>query len=154
MQVVEALAVALEKGLNLPVVYNTSAYDAPSSLELMDGLVDIYMPDFKLWTPQASARCCSAHVPAKGWIFVHAHLKVHSDKSITVSIASHFMSIASSADAVTTCVDLIEVFIVGTRDCVQQLHCSIHALDEQCSCMQSMLCNYNLCEQVCWCMIC
>jgi putative pyruvate formate lyase activating enzyme len=54
-QVIEALAVAVEGGLRLPVVYNTSAYDALSSLRLMDGLVDIYMPDFKFWEP-ATAR--------------------------------------------------------------------------------------------------
>jgi putative pyruvate formate lyase activating enzyme len=53
-QVVEAIALAIEQGLSLPIVYNTSAYDALHSLELMDGLVDIYMPDFKYWTPEAS----------------------------------------------------------------------------------------------------
>ena len=54
-QVVEALTLAIELGLDLPVVYNTSAYDALSSLELMDGLVDVYMPDFKYWC-RASSR--------------------------------------------------------------------------------------------------
>ncbi len=53
-QVIEALAVAVEWGLRLPIVYNTSAYDAPGSLELMDGLVDIYMPDFKFWSSDLS----------------------------------------------------------------------------------------------------
>jgi putative pyruvate formate lyase activating enzyme len=53
-QVIEALAVAIGEGLRLPVVYNTSAYDAVHSLELMDGLVDIYMPDFKYWTSERS----------------------------------------------------------------------------------------------------
>ena len=53
-QVVEALAVAAEEGLRLPVVYNTSGYDAAAALALVDGLVDIYMPDFKLWS---SERC-------------------------------------------------------------------------------------------------
>ncbi len=49
-QVIEALAVAVGRGLRLPVVYNTSAYDALESIELLDGLVDIYMPDFKYWS--------------------------------------------------------------------------------------------------------
>lgn len=53
-QVVEAIAVAVERGLTLPIVYNTSAYDALHSLELMDGLVDVYMPDFKFWSPERS----------------------------------------------------------------------------------------------------
>lgn len=48
-QILEALAFAVEHGLRLPLVYNTSAYDSLESIRLMDGLVDIYMPDFKLW---------------------------------------------------------------------------------------------------------
>jgi putative pyruvate formate lyase activating enzyme len=55
-QVVEALAEAIEGGLRLPVVYNTSAYDSLDSMELMDGIVDIYMPDFKVWTAEAGKR--------------------------------------------------------------------------------------------------
>jgi len=55
-QIVEALALAIEGGLTLPVVYNTSAYDALESLRLMDGLIDVYMPDFKFWSPATSGR--------------------------------------------------------------------------------------------------
>ena len=49
-QVIEAIAEAVDHGLNLPIVYNTSAYDSLESIELMDGIVDIYMPDFKYWS--------------------------------------------------------------------------------------------------------
>ena len=59
-QCVEGLALAIERGLRLPVVYNTSGYDALSSLKLMDGLVDIYMPDFKYWSPQTAKRLSKA----------------------------------------------------------------------------------------------
>lgn len=55
-QVLEALAVAVDGGLRLPIVYNTSAYDALESLRWLDGLVDIYMPDFKLWSPAVTER--------------------------------------------------------------------------------------------------
>ncbi|HEU5247815.1 MAG TPA: radical SAM protein [Candidatus Udaeobacter sp.] len=48
-QILEALIIAVERGLSLPLVYNTSAYDSLESIQFMDGLVDIYMPDFKLW---------------------------------------------------------------------------------------------------------
>jgi len=48
-EVIEAITVAVRRGFRLPIVYNTSAYDAVSSLELLDGIVDIYMPDFKFW---------------------------------------------------------------------------------------------------------
>jgi putative pyruvate formate lyase activating enzyme len=50
-QILEALPYAIERGLRVPLVYNTSAYDSLHSIQLMDGLVDIYMPDFKLWNP-------------------------------------------------------------------------------------------------------
>jgi putative pyruvate formate lyase activating enzyme len=59
-QILEALALAIPKGLRLPIVYNTSAYDGPESLELMDDIVDIYMPDFKFWDPQLAQRYVGA----------------------------------------------------------------------------------------------
>jgi len=46
-QIVMGLAVAIQAGLRLPIVYNTGGYDAPQALSLMDGLIDIYMPDMK-----------------------------------------------------------------------------------------------------------
>jgi putative pyruvate formate lyase activating enzyme len=48
----EALPLAIAGGLRLPLVYNTSAYDSHHSLELLDGVVDIYMPDFKFWSEE------------------------------------------------------------------------------------------------------
>lgn len=59
-QVLEALALAAEEGLSLPVVYNTSAYDAPRSLAWLDGVVDIYMPDLKLLSPALAGRLLKA----------------------------------------------------------------------------------------------
>ena len=59
-QVIESIAAAVPKGLRLPIVYNTSAYDAPASLKLLDGLVDIYMPDFKFWTKESARRFAKA----------------------------------------------------------------------------------------------
>ncbi|UCD24976.1 MAG: radical SAM protein [Gemmatimonadota bacterium] len=53
-QVVEALVVAIDHGLSIPIVYNTSGYDSLDSVSLMDGLVDIYMPDLKFWSPEPS----------------------------------------------------------------------------------------------------
>jgi putative pyruvate formate lyase activating enzyme len=52
----EALPLAFARGLELPIVYNTSAYDSLDSLRLMEGIVDVYMPDFKLWTAEAARR--------------------------------------------------------------------------------------------------
>ncbi|MHB9023342.1 MAG: radical SAM protein [Armatimonadota bacterium] len=46
-QVVEALALAIPRGLRLPVVYNSNAYESLTTLALLDGIVDIYLPDLK-----------------------------------------------------------------------------------------------------------
>ena len=55
-QILEALLIAAKDGLRLPLVYNTGAYDSLESLRLMDGVVDIYMPDFKFWDPEMARR--------------------------------------------------------------------------------------------------
>lgn len=59
-QCLEAVAVAAEQGLRLPIVYNSSGYDALDTLRLLDGVVDIYMPDFKIWKPELAARYLNA----------------------------------------------------------------------------------------------
>ncbi len=46
-EILQALVLAAEAGLRLPMVYNTGGYDSPESLALLDGVVDIYMPDMK-----------------------------------------------------------------------------------------------------------
>jgi len=57
-QILEALAPAIEAGLNVPLVYNTGGYDAVETLKLLDGVIDIYMPDFKFWDPAVAAELC------------------------------------------------------------------------------------------------
>jgi putative pyruvate formate lyase activating enzyme len=47
-QILEALPLAVENGLRLPLVFNTSGYDSVSTLRLLDGVIDIYMSDFKM----------------------------------------------------------------------------------------------------------
>jgi putative pyruvate formate lyase activating enzyme len=46
-EILDALVIAVDHGLRLPLVYNTGGYDSPEALTLLDGLVDIYMPDMK-----------------------------------------------------------------------------------------------------------
>lgn len=43
----KAIIMAKKKGLSIPIIYNTSGYESVSSLKLLDGLIDIYLPDFK-----------------------------------------------------------------------------------------------------------
>ncbi|MFH2005975.1 MAG: radical SAM protein [bacterium] len=55
-QLVLALAHARRQGLRVPVVWNSGGYDEPELLGLLDGLVDIYMPDAKYWDPEVGER--------------------------------------------------------------------------------------------------
>ncbi len=57
-QILEALVIAAAAGLRLPLVYNTGGYDSPEALALLDGVVDIYMPDLK-YGDAATARRAS-----------------------------------------------------------------------------------------------
>ena len=59
-QILEALPLAVEGGLRLPLVYNTGGYDRVETLRLLHGIVDIYMPDFKFWDPEPAGTFCNA----------------------------------------------------------------------------------------------
>lgn len=59
-QVVLSILHARELGLQLPIIYNTSAFDSLESIHLLDGLVDIYLPDFKVWKDETSKRLLKA----------------------------------------------------------------------------------------------
>jgi putative pyruvate formate lyase activating enzyme len=59
-QILEALPEAIAKGLRVPLVYNSSGYDSVETLALLDGVVDIYMPDFKFWDRESSLRLAGA----------------------------------------------------------------------------------------------
>lgn len=59
-QVVLSILHARDLGLKVPIIYNTSAFDSLESLELLDGLVDIYLPDFKVWKNSSSKRLLKA----------------------------------------------------------------------------------------------
>jgi putative pyruvate formate lyase activating enzyme len=55
-QILAALAIAAERGLRLPLVYNTGGYDSPEALALLDGVIDIYMPDMKYGDPELARK--------------------------------------------------------------------------------------------------
>lgn len=59
-QILSALEVAVPRGLSLPLVYNTGGYDSVDTLKLLDGVFDIYMPDFKFWDPAIAKAACNA----------------------------------------------------------------------------------------------
>lgn len=55
-QILEALVPAAERGLSLPLVYNTGGYDSPEALALLDGVIDVYMPDMKYGDSEVAHR--------------------------------------------------------------------------------------------------
>lgn len=55
-QIIEALKIAKSKGLNLPVVYNTNGYDTVETIKLLNGIVDVYLPDFKYFNDKYAAK--------------------------------------------------------------------------------------------------
>ena len=55
-----AIESAKADGLSLPIVYNTGGYDSPQTLDLLNGLIDIYMPDMKYYHPDPAARLSDA----------------------------------------------------------------------------------------------
>eukprot|EP00808_Paulinella_micropora_P008786 g69470.t1 len=59
-QVIQAVLSACTLGLRVPVVYNTSSYDSLRSLRLLEGIVDIYLADFKFWSKQSAKRLAKA----------------------------------------------------------------------------------------------
>jgi len=59
-QILSALKIAIEKGLNIPIVYNTSGYENVSTLKLLEGVIDIYMPDIKFFDPKVAKKFSNA----------------------------------------------------------------------------------------------
>lgn len=59
-QLLEALVIAVDRGLRLPLVFNSGGYDRLETLRMLDGVVDIYMPDFKFWDPEISNQLARA----------------------------------------------------------------------------------------------
>jgi putative pyruvate formate lyase activating enzyme len=59
-QVLSAVGQAARQGLTLPLVYNCGGYDRVDTLQLLEGIVDIYMPDFKFWDAEVAAQTCDA----------------------------------------------------------------------------------------------
>ena len=59
-QILSAVEIAAEHGLSVPLVFNTGGYDSTATLKLLEGVVDIYMPDFKFWDSQIAESACRA----------------------------------------------------------------------------------------------
>lgn len=85
-QILSATEAAIKDGLSVPLVYNTGGYDRVETLEILDGVVDIYMPDFKFWDPMIAKATCDAEeypqAARKGLIEMHRQVgDLVTDKS-------------------------------------------------------------------------
>lgn len=74
-QILSALDMAIDGGLRIPLVYNSSGYDKVETLKLLEGVIDIYMPDFKFWDPAIAEQTCNApdypQIAAKAVVEMH-----------------------------------------------------------------------------------
>jgi putative pyruvate formate lyase activating enzyme len=59
-QILQGLFIAIERGLKVPLVYNTGGYDKVETLKILEDIFDIYMPDFKFWEARWSEKFCGA----------------------------------------------------------------------------------------------
>ncbi|MBR3811425.1 MAG: radical SAM protein [Agathobacter sp.] len=58
--IIWAVASAKDQGLKLPIVYNTSSYETVDTLKQLEGIVDVYLPDFKYWSSQLALKYSKA----------------------------------------------------------------------------------------------
>ena len=77
-QILSAVEIAVKRGLSIPLVFNTGGYDRVTTLKLLDGVFDIYMPDFKFWHSQVAEETCQAgdypEVARKAMIEMHGQV--------------------------------------------------------------------------------
>jgi len=75
-QILNALLLAVENGLTVPIVYNCGGYERVETLKLLKGIIDIYMPDFKFWDQKWADRYSNA--PDYREMAVKAFKEMHS----------------------------------------------------------------------------
>lgn len=59
-QILAAIRSAAQNGLRIPLVYNSGGYDSVKTLKILEGVIDIYMPDFKFWDGAIAEQTCQA----------------------------------------------------------------------------------------------
>lgn len=70
--IMDALTIAAGQGLSIPIVYNTGGYDNPEVLRLLDGVIDIYMPDAKFFRGETAT--------AQGCMIIRVSCRRHSGR--------------------------------------------------------------------------
>jgi putative pyruvate formate lyase activating enzyme len=96
--ILKALDIAAELGLRLPLVYNTHGYELPEALALLDGVVDIYLPDMKYGESRAAALCSSApdypRINRRAVLEMHrqvGRLKLNGERAVRGLVVRHLV---------------------------------------------------------------
>lgn len=61
IQIIEAIKIAKEKGLNIPIVYNTNSYENVETIKMLEGYIDVYLPDLKYYSNELSKKYSKAN---------------------------------------------------------------------------------------------
>ena len=56
LQIIEAIKIAKENGLKIPIIYNSNGYENVETLKLLNGYIDVYLPDLKYYTNELSKK--------------------------------------------------------------------------------------------------
>jgi putative pyruvate formate lyase activating enzyme len=89
-QLIQSISIAAGRGLSIPIVYNSGGYDSVEALRLLDGIIDIYMPDAKDGSDEVATAL--SHAPEYVGVMKAALHEMHrqvGDLIITEGIASH-----------------------------------------------------------------
>lgn len=90
-QILSALILAVDQGLNIPLVYNSGGYDTLETLQILDGVIDIYMPDFKFWDTEIAEQTCQA--PDYSQVAQNAIIEMHRQVS-DLAIDDHGLAVS------------------------------------------------------------
>ena len=61
IQIIEAIKIAKKKGLNIPIIYNTNSYENIETIKMLDGYIDVYLPDLKYYSNDLCAKYSSVN---------------------------------------------------------------------------------------------
>jgi putative pyruvate formate lyase activating enzyme len=90
-QIVEALVIAVKQGLNIPLVYNSGGYDSLSTLQILEDIIDIYMPDAKYGSDEIATKYSNArnYVAVNQTALIEMHRQVGVLKLDKDKVAEH-----------------------------------------------------------------
>ena len=130
LQIIEALQIAKGNGLSIPIVYNSSAYEKVETLKLLEGYVDVYLPDFKYMDEALSKKYRGSYEKALS-NYVKDRLKDREDIEMERIFVTHTETPQDVVDSVIGTVkeyknfEILEETVAG---CTVSCHCGPNTL--------------------------